>query len=68
MRTAMQAKPKAGKMYALLPWPGTKVNSLPSLSVSVTGSKGEPDANTAAPFVQAYLSKHEPCADTVPNL
>jgi hypothetical protein len=38
----MQPRPTPGKMYALFPCPG--VNFLPS--ARVTGSKGEPDANT----------------------
>src|ERR1700747_136504 len=43
--------PMAGKMYTLLPWPGTKC-----LPPTVSGGNGLPLAKIARPFDQVYAS------------
>jgi hypothetical protein len=49
---AMHPKPTPGKMYALFPCPGENFCPL----ARVTGSKGEPEANTHLPMMMMMLS------------
>mmetsp|Transcript_18714 Transcript_18714/g.33199 ORF Transcript_18714/g.33199 Transcript_18714/m.33199 type:complete len:204 (+) Transcript_18714:368-979(+) len=60
---AMTPRPRPGKMYELLPWPGSKVRLVPSFNSTSTTPNGDPLAKMQRPSVHEYAwyAVHSAC-------